>query len=62
MSSTIRRLVQVALVAAMLAGCTTTGTIDRRVAVPDKPAAAVDTIDPYFSDPVSGDWGPVGGP
>jgi hypothetical protein len=41
MSSTTRRLVQVALVAAMLAGCTTTGTIDGRVAVPDKPAAAV---------------------
>jgi hypothetical protein len=41
MSSTTRRLVQVALVATMLAGCTTTGTIDGRVAGPDKPAAAV---------------------
>ncbi len=30
MSSTTRRLVQVALVAAMLAGCTTTGAIDGR--------------------------------
>lgn len=41
MSSTTRRLVRAALVAALLAGCTTTGTIDGRVAVPDKPAAAV---------------------
>jgi len=41
MSSTTRRLVQAALIAAMLTGCTTTGTIDGRVAVPDKPAAAV---------------------
>jgi hypothetical protein len=41
MSSTTRRLVQVALVVTMLAGCTTTGTIDGRVAVPDKQAAAV---------------------
>ena len=41
MASTTRHLVQVALVAAMLAGCTTTGTIDGRVAGPDKPAAAV---------------------
>ena len=41
MFSTTRRLVQVALVATMLPGCTTTGTIDGRVAGPDKPAAAV---------------------
>ncbi len=41
MSSTTRRLVQAALIAAMLTGCTTTGTIDGRVAVADKPAAAV---------------------
>ncbi len=101
MSSTTRRLVRAALVVAMLAGCTTTGIttgiIDGRVAVPDKPAAAVaftytssrarnggtlsttlpsgegfsgqyvqitststvDTIDPFFWDPVSvwADWG-----
>src|SRR5262249_57488137 len=41
MPGTTNRLGQVALVAALLAGCTTTGTIDGRVAVPDKPAAAV---------------------
>ena len=41
MFSTTRRLVQVALVAALLVGCTTTGTIDGRVAGPDQPAAAV---------------------
>src|SRR4029453_10051508 len=41
MFSTTRRLVQVALVATMLPGCMTTGTIDGRVAVPDKPAAAI---------------------
>jgi hypothetical protein len=41
MANTTRHLVQVALVAAMLAGCTTTGTIGGRVAGPDKPAAAV---------------------
>jgi hypothetical protein len=100
MSSTTRRLVQAALVAALLTGCTTTGIIDGRVAVPDKPAAAVaftytsswarnggtlsttlpsgegfsgqyvhitststvDTIDPYFWNPVWADWGPFGTP
>ena len=41
MFSTTRGLVQAALVAALLAGCTTTGTIDGRLAVPDKLAAAV---------------------
>jgi len=41
MSSTTRRLVQAALMAALLASCTTTGTLNGRVAVPDTPAAAV---------------------